>query len=129
MILSSSTYESDKKIDKLFEIGMYKINKQWNIFRERYSQSVIPRYLSISFQVVDVRHEVIVRSIQLFFFAAIYRDGPFNVIIFVITRQQFFSFPSPPVENYTTKTITRRGNVTWSILYIVRRKMANISTY
>ena len=41
-----------------------------------------------------------------FFFAAIYRDGPFNVIIFVITRQQFFSFPSPPVENYTTKTIT-----------------------
>lgn len=87
---------------------MYKINKQWNIFRERYSQSVIPRYLSISFQVVDVRHEVIVRSIQLFFFAAIYRDGPFNVIIFVITRQQFFFFPLPSrrklhdENNYTT---------------------------
>lgn len=43
-----------------------------------------------------------------FFFAAIYRDGPFNVIIFVITRQQFFFFPLPSrrklhdENNYTT---------------------------
>lgn len=39
------------------------------------------------------------RTIDSTFFAVIYvcRDGPFNVIIFVITRQQFFSFPSSPV--------------------------------